>query len=80
MSGDDGSIVINQPIRDDEFNPDTEFIPVSAENEDLYNILRHETRHPPRRRIKFPFEGFPVRLEIYEKVKTKPPEFVTFNV
>ena len=43
MSGDDGSIVINQAIRDDEFNPDTEFIPVSAaENEDLYNILRHE--------------------------------------
>jgi hypothetical protein len=43
MSGDDGSIVINQAIRDDEFNPATEFIPVSAaENENLYNILRHE--------------------------------------
>ena len=43
MSGDDGSIVINQAIRDDEFNPDTEFIPVSAaENENLYNILLHE--------------------------------------
>jgi hypothetical protein len=43
MSGDDGSIVINQAIRDDEFNPGTEFIPVSAaENENLYNILRHE--------------------------------------
>ena len=43
MSGDDGSIVINQEIRDDEFNPETEFTPVSAaENEDLYNILRHE--------------------------------------
>ena len=43
MSGDDGSIVINQAVRDDEFNPETEFVPVSAaENEDLYNILRHE--------------------------------------
>ncbi len=43
MSGQDGSIVINQAVRDDEFNPDTEFIPVSAaENESLYNILRHE--------------------------------------
>ena len=43
MSGDDGSIVINQAIRDDEFDPETEFVPVSAaENEDLYNILRHE--------------------------------------
>ena len=43
MSGDDGSIAINQAIRDDEFDPETEFVPVSAaENEDLYNILRHE--------------------------------------
>ena len=43
MSGQDGSIVINQAVRDDEFNADTEFIPVSAaENESLYNILRHE--------------------------------------
>ena len=43
MSGDDGSIVINQAIRDDVFDPETEFVPVSAaENEDLYNILRHE--------------------------------------
>jgi len=43
MSGDDGSIVINQAVRDDDFNAETEFIPVSAaENEDLYNILRHE--------------------------------------
>ena len=43
MSGEGGSIVINQAIRDDEFDPETEFVPVSAaENEDLYNILRHE--------------------------------------
>ena len=43
MSGEDGSIVINQAIRDPEFNAETEFIPVSAaENENLYNILRHE--------------------------------------
>ena len=32
MSGQDGSIVINQAVRDDEFNADTEFIPVSAGN------------------------------------------------
>ena len=43
MSGEDGSIVINQAVRDSEFNSETEFIPVSAaENESLYNILRHE--------------------------------------
>ena len=43
MSGEGGSIVINHAIRDDEFDPETEFVPVSAaENEDLYNILRHE--------------------------------------
>jgi hypothetical protein len=43
MSGEEGSIVINQAIRDSEFDPNTEFIPVSAaENENLYNILRHE--------------------------------------
>jgi hypothetical protein len=43
ISGEDGSIVINQAIRDDEFNPETEFIPVSAaQSEDLYRILAHE--------------------------------------
>jgi hypothetical protein len=42
-SGPDGSIVINQAIRDDEFNPETEFVPVSAaKNKDLYHILAHE--------------------------------------
>lgn len=42
-SGNEGSIVINQAIRDDKFNPDTEFIPVSAGNhQDLYRVLVHE--------------------------------------
>ena len=42
-SGEDGSIVINQAIRDDEFDDKTEFIPVSAaKNPDLYHILAHE--------------------------------------
>jgi len=42
-SGEEGSIVINQAIRDDEFNDKTEFVPVSAaQNEDLYRILAHE--------------------------------------
>ena len=42
-SGNEGSIVINQAIRDDQFNPDTEFIPVSAGNhQDLYRVLVHE--------------------------------------
>jgi len=42
-SGEDGSIVINQAIRDDEFNPETEFVPVSAAKEPkLYHILAHE--------------------------------------
>jgi hypothetical protein len=42
-SGADGSIVINQAIRDDEFDPETEFVPVSAaKNPDLYHILAHE--------------------------------------
>ena len=42
-SGPSGSIVINQAIRDDEFDPETEFIPVSAgNNPDLYRILVHE--------------------------------------
>ena len=43
VSGEDGSIVINQAKRYDGFNPNSEFDPVStAENRDLYNILRHE--------------------------------------
>ena len=42
-SGADGSIVINQAIRDSEFDPETEFIPVSAaKDKDLYHILAHE--------------------------------------
>jgi hypothetical protein len=42
-SGKDGSIVINQAIRDDDFNASTEFIPVSAaQNSDLYRILAEE--------------------------------------
>ena len=42
-SGEEGSIVINQAIRDEEFDVNTEFIPVSAaQNENLYNILAHE--------------------------------------
>jgi hypothetical protein len=35
--------VINQAIRDEEFDPETEFVPVSAaKNPDLYHILAHE--------------------------------------
>ena len=42
-SGENGSIVINQAIRDDEFNSDTEFVPVSAAKDTiLYDILCHE--------------------------------------
>jgi hypothetical protein len=42
-SGEEGSIVINQAIRDEEFNATTEFIPVSAaQNKDLYRILTQE--------------------------------------
>jgi hypothetical protein len=42
-SGEQGSIVINQAIRDDEFNASTEFIPVSAAQEpELYRILAEE--------------------------------------
>ena len=42
-SGPDGSIVINQAIRDDKFDIKTEFIPVSAaQNEELYHILTTE--------------------------------------
>ena len=43
ISGEEGSIVINQAIRDKDFNPETEFVPISAaQNEDLYRILAHE--------------------------------------
>lgn len=43
MSGEKGSIVINQSIRDNEFDVTTEFIPVSAaENSQLYSILKNE--------------------------------------
>lgn len=43
ISGEDGSIVINQAIRDENFNADTEFIPVSAgQNTQLYDILVNE--------------------------------------
>ena len=42
-SSDDGSIVINQAIRDDLFNAEDEFIPVSAANcAQLYDILVNE--------------------------------------
>ena len=42
-SGSEGSIVINQAVRDDEFNAETEFIPVSAGNHpELYRVLVHE--------------------------------------
>lgn len=42
-SPEDGSIVINQAIRDHEFDPNTEFIPISAaQNESLYHILTTE--------------------------------------
>lgn len=44
VSGDDGSILINQAVRDDKFDVNTEFIPVSAaENKELYKILTSET-------------------------------------
>ena len=43
VSGENGSIVINQAIRDEQFDPTTEFIPVSAaQNLDLYRILTSE--------------------------------------
>ena len=43
ISGSEGSIVINQAIRDESFDPETEFIPVSAgQNQVLYDILAHE--------------------------------------
>ncbi len=43
VSGDSGSIVINQAKRYDGFNADAEFYPVScAENMELYNVLKTE--------------------------------------
>ena len=43
ISGEKGSIVINQAIRDSEFDPNKEFIPVSAGQDlELYNILVNE--------------------------------------
>tara|TARA_X000001036_G_scaffold159068_1_gene150962 strand:+ start:637 stop:1110 length:474 start_codon:yes stop_codon:yes gene_type:complete len=43
VSGEGGSIVINQAQRDDLFKPDVEFIPVSsAEKPKLYKVLLHE--------------------------------------
>ena len=42
-SGEEGSIVINQAIRDNDFDANTEFIPVSAaQDSELYRILAHE--------------------------------------
>tara|TARA_R100001509_G_scaffold135368_1_gene89085 strand:- start:136 stop:609 length:474 start_codon:yes stop_codon:yes gene_type:complete len=43
VSGENGSIVINQAKRYDGFNADAEFYPVScAENMELYNVLKIE--------------------------------------
>ena len=43
ISGENGSIVINQAVRDDLFRPESEFIPVSAaEDIELYDILTKE--------------------------------------
>ena len=43
VSGENGSIVINQAHRYDGFDASAEFYPVStAENRELYNILRNE--------------------------------------
>jgi len=43
VSGEGGSIVINQAKRYDGFDPDKEFIPVScAENSKLYSTLKNE--------------------------------------
>ena len=43
ISGEKGSIVINQAIRDDLFRPESEFRPVSAaEDIELYDILTKE--------------------------------------
>jgi len=43
-SYEEGSIVINQAIGDEFFNPETEFVPVSAANHSqLYDVLMNET-------------------------------------
>ena len=43
VSGDTGSIVINQAVRDDDFVAEYEFIPVSAASDSkLYDILLNE--------------------------------------
>jgi len=43
ISGDKGSIVINQAVRDDLFKAEREFIPVSAASHiELYDILLNE--------------------------------------
>lgn len=43
ISGENGSIVINQAIRDDLFKSNTEFIPISAaEDNELYLVLKNE--------------------------------------
>ena len=43
ISGEKGSIVINQAVRDDLFKAEREFIPVSAASDmDLYDILINE--------------------------------------
>ena len=43
VSGQNGSIVINQAKRYDGFNSSAEFYPIScAENIELYNILKNE--------------------------------------
>tara|TARA_R100000005_G_C4986019_1_gene194365 strand:- start:1358 stop:1834 length:477 start_codon:yes stop_codon:yes gene_type:complete len=43
ISGPDGSIVINQAIRDEEFDPKSEFKPISAAQDSrLYSILKNE--------------------------------------
>ena len=43
VSGENGSIVINQAVRDDLFRAEKEFIPVSAaEDIELYEILINE--------------------------------------
>ena len=43
VSGDTGSIVINQSIRDEDFDAKYEFIPVSAASDSrLYDVLLNE--------------------------------------
>ena len=42
ISGEKGSIVINQAIRTEGFDPESEFQPVSALEPRLYEVLLHE--------------------------------------